>query len=214
MRPEVQRQLAIGRPGPFFVKTRMASGHDFQFPTINMNVTLATIHAVRNPLDVAVSLARYSNMSIDDAIAVMGTEDFKSSADDRTVHEFIGSWSQNVASWAGVTQCPVHFVRYEDMVANPLRPFLGLARFLRLSPSEAQVKAAIAKLSFVEPKRQEDLNGFNEKPATTKQVFREGRTGQWRGVLTRAQIDGIVRTHGSTMQRFGYLVPDCGMSIR
>ena len=148
MRPEVQRQLAIGRPGPFFVKTHMASGHDFQFPTINMNVTLAAIHVVRNPLDVVVSLARYSDKSIDDAIAAMGTEEFKSSAGDRTVHEFIGSWSQNVASWDAVTRCPVHFMRYEDMLVNPLRPFSGLARFLRLSPSEAQIKAAIAKSSF------------------------------------------------------------------
>src|SRR5258706_15413555 len=66
MRPEAQRQLAIGRPGPFFAKTHMASGHDFQFPTINMNVTLAAIQVVRNPLDVVVSFARYWDMSIDD----------------------------------------------------------------------------------------------------------------------------------------------------
>jgi hypothetical protein len=214
MRPEVQRQLAIGRPRPFFVKTHMASGHDFQIPTINLNVTLAAIHVVRNPLDVAVSYARYSDTSLDAAIAIMGTEDFKSTMREDAVHEFMGSWSQNVASWAAMTRRPVHFMRYEDLLADPLRPFTGLARFLRLSPSEAQVRAAIEKSSFAELKRQEGLNGFNEKPASAKQFFRAGRAGQWHNVLSRTQIEAIVRAHAPMMQRFGYLPPDCGMSIR
>lgn len=214
MRPEVQRQLAIGRPGPFLVKTHMANGQDFEFPTINMNVTLAAIHVVRNPLDVAVSFARHSDMSIDDAIAIMGADDYKSTVSERTAHELTGSWCQNVASWTAVTKRPVHIMRYEDMLANPLRPFSGLARFLRLSPTEAQIKAAIVKSSFAELRRQEDLNGFNQRRASTTPFFREGRAGQWRDVLTSAQIDGIVRPHGPAMQRFGYLPPDCGMSIR
>ena len=35
--------------------------------------------------------------------------------------------------------------------------------------------------------------------------FREGRAGQWKEVLTQAQVDRIVRDHGEQMARFGYL---------
>jgi hypothetical protein len=47
--------------------------------------------------------------------------------------------------------------------------------------------------------------GFRERPPNADQnFFREGRAGQWKEVLTRAQIDRVVRDHGEQMQRFGY----------
>jgi hypothetical protein len=211
IRPEVQRQLSNTKSGPFFVKTHMAVGYDFQFPTINLNATLAGVYIVRNPLDVSISFARCWDKSIDDTIAMMGTEDFKSSTTKLTVSEFLGSWSQNVASWVAITRRPVHILRYEDMLDNPLRSFSNLARFLRMSASEAQLRAAIAKSSFAELKRQEEQHGFNERPATTRRFFREGHAGRWRDELARAQIQDIVRTHAPMMQRFGYLPPDCSM---
>jgi hypothetical protein len=35
--------------------------------------------------------------------------------------------------------------------------------------------------------------------------FRDGRAGQWKEVLTPAQVQRIVDAHGEQMQRFGYL---------
>jgi hypothetical protein len=211
IRPEVQRQLAKARPGPFFVKTHIAVGHDLQFPTINLNATLAGIYIVRNPLDVSISFARYRDRSIDDSITMMGTDDFKSATTELTFCEFLGSWSQNVGSWVSITRRPVQIIRYEDMLDNPLRPFSSLARLLRMSPSEAQLRAAIAKSSFAELKRQGEQRGSDGRPATAQRFFREGRAGQWRDELSRAQIQEIVRAHAPMMQRFGYLPPDCRM---
>jgi len=54
------------------------------------------------------------------------------------------------------------------MLANPLRPFSGLARFLRLSPSEAQVKGAIAKSSFAE----------TQETGGAKWIYRKASNGQ------------------------------------
>jgi hypothetical protein len=214
IRPEVQRHLANAKPGPFFVKTHLAVGHDFQYPTINRSATLAAIHIVRNPLDVAISFANYFNTNLDSAIEVMGTTDFKSSTNERTACEFMGSWSQNVASWIALTERPVFIIRYEDMLSNPARSFAQLLRFLRLPASAAQLNAAIANSSFAELSRQERENGFNERPGTAQKFFRDGRAGQWHDVLSRAQIQLIVRTHAPMMQRFGYLAPDCGLPIR
>ena len=212
-RPEVQRDLANGRPAPFFVKTHLCFGNDFQYPTINLDATLAAICVVRNPLDVAISYSRHSGQTIDATIIHMATPGLKTTGNERNVHEVIGSWSQHVASWMGMTGRPVHLVRYEDLLASPERNFALLARFLRLAPSKEQLQRAVAKSSFTELSRQEKEHGFNERPATAQQFFREGRSGQWRGALSQQQVEEICRVHSPVMQRFGYLVPDCGLSL-
>ena len=45
---------------------------------------------------------------------------------------------------------------------------------------------------------------FTEKPETTERFFREGRAGQWREQLSRAQIDAIAAANRAPMERFGY----------
>jgi hypothetical protein len=212
-RPEVQRHLANGRTAPFFVKTHMCFGNDHHHPTINVDATTAAIYMVRNPLDVAISYAHHSGHSIDETVRNMAVPGLKTPGDESNVYEVLGSWSQNVASWMGMTARPVHLIRYEDMLANPGRTFAILARFLRLTPSEEQLKRAIEKSSFTELSRQEKEGGFNERPPTAQKFFREGRAGQWREVLTEKQIQDICGTHAPVMQRCGYLLPDCGLSI-
>jgi len=209
-RPEVQRQMAVAQPAPFLVKTHMAIGHDLQYPTINLSVTQAAIQVVRNPLDVAVSLADEHHKSIDTAISILGTEDFKSAMTERTVVEFIGSWSQNVASWIGVTACPVHVIRYEDMLTNPMRAFSNLARFLRQSPTEAQLETAIANTFPADPsessRRSDNKDRADASPS-------KGQQASWQGVLSPEHVRGIIQAHAPMMQRFGYLPPDCGLSV-
>jgi hypothetical protein len=81
-----------------------------------------------------------------------------------------------------------------------------LVRHLRLKPSRRQLKKAIEYSSFARLQAQEEEKGFRERPPHASQnFFREGRAGQWKEVLTTAQIDRIVRDHGEQMQRFGYL---------
>jgi Sulfotransferase domain len=125
----------------------------------------------------------------------------------------MGSWSQHVASWIGLCTRPVHIMRYEDMLADPVRSFDRLARFLRLTPTEAQLKSAIGKSSFADLARQGDEHGFREKPANAEKFFRTGRSGQWVETLSPAQVREIVRAHAPMMQRFGYLQADCGMPV-
>ena len=91
--------------------------------------------------------------------------------------------------------------------------FGALARFLRMKPSDDALKRAIAKSSFKELRRQEQERGFNERPEVAEKFFREGRAGQWPRALTKQQIEDICSVHAPIMQRFGYLLPDCGGAI-
>jgi hypothetical protein len=69
-----------------------------------------------------------------------------------------------------------------------------------------QIAKAIERSSFENLQQQEKESGFLERPEKASAgFFREGRAGQWKEVLTKAQIDRIVQDHGEQMKRFGYL---------
>src|SRR5262249_18450292 len=145
IRPRVQAELARSRAQPFLVKTHQCLGNDWQAPTINLDTTLAAIYVARNPLDVAISYAHHSGISIDDMIASMATAGLTTPGTPNNVYEILGSWSEHVASWLGLDNRPLLILRYEDLSANPLRSLATLSRFLGLAPSEDQLRAAIAK---------------------------------------------------------------------
>lgn len=212
-RPDAQNWLARSRKGPFLTKTHLCVGHEFGIPTVNLDVTLAAIYVVRNPLDVAISFAHHLSEPVDTVIAKMAQHNFTTANRERHVYEIMGSWSQHVASWIGIFNRPVHIMRYEDMLSRPEQSFGALARFLGLQPTQEQLKAAITKSSFAELKRQESERGFREKPPNAERFFREGISGQWVNGLSPAQIQNIVLAHAPMMQRFGYVQPFCGIPI-
>jgi hypothetical protein len=64
----------------------------------------------------------------------------------------------------------------------------------------------VAFSAFGVLRAQEQAQGFIEQPARSSgPFFRAGAVGQWRTVLTRAQVARIERHHGEVMRRFGYL---------
>ena len=208
-RVKVQADMAAGDGGPVYIKTHNAVAVVEGFPTINFDVTLAAVYIVRNPLDVAVSYAHYSRLPADPIIAHMADPDRLIEASPWRVYEFMGSWSFHVASWLSVPHRPVLILRYEDMLQNPERSFGRLTAFLRLKPSAEQLRRAVEKSSFDELARQEEAQGFVERPQQAEKFFRSGRAGQWKDVLSQSQVKSIIDGHGPMMMRFGYLAESC-----
>jgi hypothetical protein len=213
VRPEVQLLLAASHSRPFLVKTHLIMAQNAGFSTINLDATLAAIYIVRNPLDVAISYAHHSARSIDEIIAQMANPMQWCKPLEHQVYEPMGSWSAHVASWMAVFDRPVFVMRYEDMLRSPLEVFGRLAGFLRLTPTADQLRRAIGKSSFAELSRQEQANGFNEKPAFANTFFRAGTADQWREILSKEQVQRIAYAHAPMMQRAGYLLPDCGGDV-
>jgi Sulfotransferase domain len=209
----VQKELAERQPGPFFIKTHNCVGNIEGYPTINMYMTLAAIYIIRNPLDIAISYAHHSGHTIDQIIRHMADTNATSSTKETVVYEFISSWSFHVGSWTTIPTRPVLILRYEDLLRAPERIFANVAAFLRLRPTPAQLDNAIAKSSFKALAEQEARDGFVERPKKAEKFFRQGKSGQWRDVLTPDQIRSIVNSHAPMMQRFGYLPPDCGRAV-
>ncbi len=208
-RHAVHREIADAVPGLVFIKTHNSLVMDRGHSTINFAATAGAIYVIRNPLDVAISYAHHSGGSVDDAVTRMAMTDAETNGSDRAVYEVHGSWSQHVWSWTRNPHRALHVIRYEDVLADPNKAFGALARHLLLNATPRQLKKAVERSSFARLQAQEKEKGFRERPPTADEnFFREGRAGQWKEVLTPAQIDRIVRDHGEQMQRFGYLPLD------
>jgi hypothetical protein len=204
-RGRVQQHLTDLVEGLIFVKTHQALALDRGHPTINFSVTAGAIYIIRNPLDVAISYAHHIAGSIDQAIDLMNRKNAETSVNDKQVYELYGSWSQHVLSWTRKPHRAIYVMRYEDMLAEPQKTFGALARHLLFTPSDEQLSDAIDRSSFERLREQEEKAGFTERPEKAERFFREGRTEQWKDVLTSAQIARIVEAHKEQMERFGYL---------
>jgi hypothetical protein len=86
----------------------------------------------------------------------------------------------------------------------PEKTFAGVATFLGLKPPRERLLRAIERCRFEELRKREEAHGFAERSEFTERFFREGRAGQWREVLSEAQVKCIVAAHRPTMQRYGY----------
>lgn len=208
VRPKVQEMIAESTDGLAMIKTHHCLVMDRGTPAINLAVTAGAVYIVRNPLDVAISLAHHISGTIDDAITMMETRGLETAISDKNVHEIYGSWSQHVESWTRNPHRGICILKYEEMLAEPVRIFGGLARHLLLKPKPEQLQKAIDRSSFEKLKEQESKEGFREKPDKAERFFREGKSGQWREKLSRRQVRQIVQVHHKQMQRFGYLTDE------
>jgi len=207
LRPRVQERIATTGQGIVPVKTHSAFVRDHGVPSINMAVSHGAVYVVRNPLDVAVSYAHHLGESLDAIIALMGRDMFRTPTNETNVHEVMGSWSQHVVSWTANPSPQLHVMRYEDMLADPLACFRGLAAFMRIAADAATIEQAVAHSTFEKMRAMEDKAGFVERTPAQDRFFRAGRAGQWREALSDQQVAAIKRDHREQMARFGYL-PD------
>ena len=204
LRQKVQQTIADTFEGLVFLKTHNALVNDRGHSVFNFAVTSGAVYIVRNPLDVAISLAHHGGYSIDKAIETMALDDSESPVDDKLVHEIWSSWSRHVSSWTRKPHPAIRVMRYEDMLTDSLASFAALARHLRLDATPAQIALAVDRSSFEALQDEEERLGFKERPQQAERFFREGRVGQWRDVLSRQQIEHVVAAHREQMARFGY----------
>lgn len=206
-RHRVQQKLADSYEGLIFLKTHNVLAMDRGHSLFNFAVTSGAVYIVRNPLDVAISLAHHAGTTIDQAIDTMAMDNAETPVDDKFIHEVWSSWSRHVGSWTRKPHPAILVMRYEDMLAEPDKSFTGLARHLQLDAMREEIALAIERSSFDKLQDEEGRADFAERPQQAERFFREGRAGQWREVLTPQQVERIAATHREQMARFGYWPP-------
>lgn len=188
-----------------FVKTHNCFGTWFDVPLQTTELAAGAIYILRNPLDVAISLAHHYSETIDWAIAFMARPGAGTKLTEKHVPEVYDTWSAHVQSWTARRDPRVLVLRYEDLVADPKANFGKVARFLIPDPGDERLERAIRNSSFDALRAQEEMHGFREKPEQARFFFREGRAGQWRKEMTAEQVKRMVAVHSEQMKRFGYL---------
>jgi aryl sulfotransferase len=178
-------------------------------PVFDAKHSRAAIYILRDPRDVAVSWARFSNLSIDWAVRYLANPRASLTLDQRrlnsAVPQFLGSWSAHVTSWVDESGLDPVVVRYEDMHADLPGTLRRIAGRLGWPASDAAIEGAVAATRFDRLADEERRHGFHEIPDTASRFFVSGRAGGWRDVLTPEQAATIERDHEMVMRRFGYL---------
>ena len=207
-RPRFHELLAAELPRPTFVKAHEAclrTAGGLLFPRA---ATAGAIYLVRNPLDVAVSLAHHQQWPLARAVAELNRRDADMTARRGRIGAALPqpllTWSGHAASWleAGL---PLHVARYEDLLAHSRAAFAAIVRFAGLDYHAARLARAVDHARFDRLRAQEQARGFRERQPTAPSFFRAGRAGSWRDVLSPPLVRAIVDAHAPVMERFGYL---------
>ncbi len=205
LRTDVHARIAARSRGTVFVKTHNLTGSYAGYPLQNWTVTSGAVYVVRNPLDVAISIAAHFGISIDESIERLGSQDVATANDDLFVGQILGSWSQHVASWVDLESKSILVLRYEDMREKPMKAFGRVARLLGLNRDRSRIERAIRFSEFSQLQRMERTGGFREASGRGVAFFRAGASNQWRERLSRDQVERIISDHRTLMQRFRYL---------
>lgn len=210
VRPWMYRRWAEESPETLFVKVHDAYRcTDTGEPIFPQEATKTAVYIIRNPLDIAASMANHLSVSLDKSIAYMADEQYALARSGSKLHrqlpQFMGSWHGHVQSWTHQTQLPVHLVQYEALRQAPLATFEQLVRAVGLPVEPERLARAVAFSSFNQVKQQETAVGFKERLPDTPAFFRHGQAGRWQTELSPAQIETICYHHQQTMQTFGYL---------
>jgi hypothetical protein len=201
----VQDWFVETRRDDVFVKTHNMIAKVGGVPLISPSATAGAIYIVRNPLDVAASLAHHFQIPIDRAIEILCDRGAVLPASETTAEQYVASWSRHARTWLNAQGLVLHVTRYEDMRRKPFKAFGAVVRFLDVTLERPRLRKAIQFTSFDELKKQEGERRFVEGHQDGRAFFREGRVGAWREALNSTQVARIVEAHGPMMRRFGYL---------
>jgi aryl sulfotransferase len=211
-RPAVFRSLARSQLEPLLCKAHEAYVQVGGEPLFPSDATLGAVYIVRDPRDVAVSLAHHRQWPLARAVDFLCQPDVDFSASrgrlNRQLRQPLGSWSQHVSSWVSQEGAAgafsVRVVRYEAMHEDLQSILARLASTLGWRVDDAQLASAVVSSRFERLQGQEAVGGFSERPAAMPAFFRKGRIGGWREVLSSAQVAQIRGCHAEWMASFGY----------
>lgn len=202
LRPGVHEQLTRLHPELVFVKTHNANVEVHGIPLCTPAHTAGAVYIVRDPRDVALSYAAFTGKSVDEIIEFMAAPGAGNATGGGQVFEHLGSWSAHALSWVGTKNRVL--LRYEDMLAEPIRYFTRMIRYLGTgSVDSSRLARAIDFSGFDVLSGQEAVEGYRARGGSAT-FFRKGESGQWRDGLTPAQLRRIEATHGEVMRKFGY----------
>jgi len=187
--PQWARNLQGGGTGEhYLVKTHCFFGNVNGHPTIAEDRTFRSVYLIRDPRDVAVSVATFADMSLDAIVELMA--DAQAKIGTKQPLQFLSTWSNHVWSWQRIGLV----VRYEDLPGA----FAQITHYLGLGVDPKKLEKCVRFSQMPELRAQEDRGGF-----------REAKHGRFFGAkhrtLPKALEKRIEKDHEGVMRAYGYL---------
>ena len=165
LRPRVYEELASGARDDEYdapddaSPVRFVKVHDAYTLTPKGEPLLAgrrgadgAIVIVRDPRDVAPSIANHNRTDIDAAIALMNDRDAvycaKPGRMDTQLRQQVPGWSGHIASWLDQRDLPVHLIRYEDLQADTFATFRAALSFAGRPADDDDIWRAVGLRRF------------------------------------------------------------------
>lgn len=208
LRPAAMFDLAVElHPQDQLVKSHNAcvsyQGIDLWHP----RWTETVLYIVRDPRDVACSVADHMGLTHSEAVEFMN--DDRVIGEPEGLHHFLTTWSTHVDSWLAATEQDfwnVYPIRYEDMQESPVDVFRdAIDAVISEEVDEDRLREAVEKCEFDRLQRLEEEHGFPEQSAEHDRFFRKGESGGWRDELDGDLARKIVDDHGEMMERLDYV---------
>lgn len=186
--------------GPCILKTHNCNSSHNGLSLLPPALTAKAIYVMRDPRDVAISLAGHFGTTIDQAIDAMADPE-RAIEKDVSAH-ILGTWSHHVTSYTAA-RFPVLGVKYESLTENTERQLGRILEFIGIDPDPDRIEYAVNITQFDKIKEQEKKQGFKERSNHQKAFFNNGRS-TWRETLTGEQVQRIESDHKEAMKRFNY----------
>ena len=167
------------------------------------------VYLIRDPRDIVISLSHHTGSSIDETINAL-LYDTKKISSARKANELISTWRNNLNSWLTFNNVSNLIIRYEDILKNPKEKILEITTFLQnimnidFDLTDHDLKKILNETSFENLQKLEKLNGFGEATKHTN-FFREGKSQQWKKILSKDQVKKIEKELFKPMQKIGYI---------
>ncbi|WP_397542205.1 sulfotransferase domain-containing protein [Roseovarius salis] len=205
LRDKVLRGIVANNADVNFVKTHNIRAQAYGVTLIPDAYSRSAVYILRNPLDMLLSYARHYGMSHADTATAISRSDNSNAAEENTVTQFLGSWSEHVESWTQKRSFPTLVLRYEDLLEKPERNFALLLNHIGMPVDEQRLAKAIRFSSFDEVAKQEESAGFVEGSPNAERFFSKGRSGYWQDELDPEIAERVKHDHRKVMKKYGYL---------
>lgn len=205
LRDGVLRGIVANGADVNFVKTHNARVAPGGVDLIPDRYTRSAIYIIRNPLDMVLSYARHYGITHEDATLKICHPDNANLPTATSVAQYLGSWDNHVKSWMAYAPWKRLLLRYEDLLDDPETQFAKVLELVGVPVEAERLHRAIRFSSFDELSKQEEAEGFIERPNESRKFFSKGQKDQWKTDLDPALADMIRERMGETMKRYGYL---------
>lgn len=173
------------------------------------SITRGVIYIIRNPFDMAASLANHNNVPIDMAVKQLCSNEYalakKQTKLNDQISQYLGTWSNHVESWTNVHRNNFLLVKYENLIHDGLNEFTGIVNYMGLNHTEQHIAEAIEATAFKTLQEKEKEKKFRETPKKVERFFRSGKTGGWKNEITMEQANLIIDCNYEALLKYGYI---------